>query len=99
MFTTGELEAVYDCDGINKTIFPTISNLKKALVGYTTLDGAIVVQDEPIEYCIPPKLLDKVNSHYNGKDLLEAIGGMLHQKYPDQEYRKQRCIDIYGKQV
>ncbi len=22
-----------------------------------------------------------------------------HQKYPDQEYRQQRCMDIYGKLV
>lgn len=36
---------------------------------------------------------------YDGKDLLETIGGMLHQKYPDHEYRKQRCMDIYGKLV
>ena len=79
--------------------FFTISDLKEALVGYTTSDGVIVIQDEPIEYQIPPELLDKVNSHYDGKDLLEAIGGMLHQKYPDEEYRKQRCIDIYGKLI
>lgn len=95
VFTKAELEAVYDCDGINKMIFPTISDLKEALVGYTTSDGVIVIQDEPIEYQIPPELLDKGNSHYDGKDLLEAIGGMLHQKYPDEEYRKQRCMNIY----
>ena len=48
---------------------------------------------------IPMELLDTVNSHYDGKDLLKAIGGMIHQKYPDQEYRKQRCMDIYGKLI
>ena len=36
---------------------------------------------------------------YDGKDLLEAIGGMLHQKCPDEEYRKHRCMDIYGKMM
>ena len=80
VFTKDELEAVYDCDGIDKTIFPTISDLEKALVGYTTSDGAIEIQDEPIVYQIPTELLDTVNSHYDGKDLLEAIGGMIHQK-------------------
>ena len=99
VFSKDELEAVYECDGINKGIFPTISDLKKALVGYATSDGAIVIQDEPMEYKIPSELLDRVNSHYDGKDLLETIGGMLHQKYPDHEYRKQRCMDIYGKLV
>lgn len=99
VFAKGELEAVYDCDGINKTIFPTISDLKEALVGFATSDGAIEIQDESIEYRIPPELLNRVNNHYDGKDLLEAIGGMLHQTYQDQEYRKQRCIDIYGKLI
>lgn len=99
VFAMNELQAVYDCDGIDKTIFPKIDDLKKALVGYKTDDGVIAIQDEPIAYSIPQDLLDRVNSHYDGKDLLEAIGGMLHQKGPDQEYRKQRCIEIYGKLI
>ena len=99
VFTKDELEAVYDCDGIDKTIFPTIGDLKKALVGYTTSDGTIEIQDEPIVYQIPTEVLDNVNSHYDGKDLLEVIGGMIHQKYPDREYRNQRCMDIYGKLI
>lgn len=99
VFAMDELQAVYDCDGVDKTIFPTIYDLKKALTGYTTSDGIVAIQDEPIVYDIPKELLDVVNSHYDGKDLLAAIGGMLHQKYPDQEYRKQRCIEIYGKLI
>lgn len=99
VFAMDELQAVYDCDGVDKTIFPTIDDLKKALTGYTTSDGIVAIQDEPIVYDIPKELLDVVNSHYDGKDLLAAIGGMLHQKYPDQEYRKQRCIEIYGKLI
>jgi len=96
VFAMDELKAVYECDGIDKTIFPTIDNLKKSLVGFSTNDGVIMIQDEPITYDIPQDLLDSVNSHYDGKNLLDAIGGMLHQKHPDQEYRKQRCIEIYG---
>ena len=94
VFAMDELQAVYDCDGVDKTIFPTIDDLKKALTGYATSDGIVAIQDEPIVYDIPKELLDVVNSHYDGKDLLAAIGGMLHQKDPDQEYRKQRCIEI-----
>ena len=99
VFALDELHAVYDGDGIDMSIFPTIDALKKALDGYTTINGAVKIQDEPIKYDIPQDLLDRVNSHYDGKDLMEAIGGMLHQKYPDQEYRKQRCIEIYGKLI
>lgn len=96
VFSMNEIQTVYECDGIDKTIFPTIDNLKESLVGFSTNDGVIMIQDEPIAYDIPQDLLDRVNSHYDGKNLLDAIGGMLHQKYPDQEYRKQRCIEIYG---
>lgn len=99
VFAMDELQAVYDCDGVDKTIFPTIDDLKKALTGYKTSDGIVAIQDEPIVYDIPKELLDVVNSHYDGKDLLAAIGGMLHHKNPDQEYRKQRCIEIYGKLI
>lgn len=99
VFAMDELQTAFDCDGIDKTIFPTIDHLKKALDGYVSTDGVIAIQDEPIAYVIPQDLLDRVNSHYDGKDLMEAIGGMLHQKYPDQEYRKQRCIEIYGKLI
>lgn len=99
VFSMDELQAVFACDGIDKTIFPTIDHLKKALDGYVTTDGVIAIQDDPITYDIPQDLLDRVNSHYDGKDLMETIGGMLHQKYPDQEYRKQRCIEIYGKLI
>lgn len=99
VFAMDEFQAVYENDGINKAIFPTVDDLKKAILGYKTSDGEIIIRDEPILYNIPQKLLDAVNSHYDGKDLLSAIGGVLHQKYPDQEYRKQRCLEIYGKLI
>lgn len=99
VFTMDELQSVYDCDGIDKTIFASIDDLKKALVGYATSDGVVTIQDEPIVYDIPKDMIDVVNRHYDGKDLMAAIGGILHQKNVDQEYRKQRCIEIYGKLI
>ena len=99
VFAMDELRTVFDCDGIDKTIFPIIDALRKSLDGYTIADGAIKVQDGSITYDIPQDLLDCVNSHYDGKDLMAAVGGMLHQKYPDREFRKQRCIEIYGRLI
>lgn len=98
-FSMEELQGVYDNDGIDKKIFPTINDLKKKLVGYITSDGVITIQDKPIIYDIPEATLKIVNSHYDGKDLLQAIGGILHQTYPDEEYRRQCCIKIYGKLI
>lgn len=99
VFSIDELQAVFDWDGIDGSIFSSIEDLRKALDGYANCDGVISIQDEQIKYDIPKDLLDRVNSHYDGKDLMAAIGGMIHQKYPDQEYRKQRCIEIYGKLI
>lgn len=99
VFSNDELVAVYEGDGIDKDIFLTFEDLKKTIAGFETSDGRIVIQDDPVVFEIPQDVLDKVNSHYDDKDLLEAIGGMLHQKYPDAEYRKQRCIEIYGKLI
>lgn len=96
-FSIEELQAVYEDDGIDREIFPTIENLRSAIHGYDTVDGAITIQEEPVKYDIPHHLLDLVNSRYDDKDLLEAVGGTIHQKSTDRKYREQRCREIYGK--
>ena len=42
---------------------------------------------------------DEINSYYDGVDLFQAIGGMLHQLPEHKRYRQQRCIEIYGKEI
>ena len=98
-FSDEDLQCAYELDGVEKKLFPTIEELKNSLDGYKASDGKICIQSDPVDYEIPQDVLDIVNSHYDGKDLLEAIGGMLHVKYPDREYRKQRCIEIYGREI
>ena len=99
VFSEDELLCAYDLDGIDKTLFPSFDDLKKNISGYKDSDGEIRIQSDSIDYEIPQNVLDVVNNYYDGKDLLEVVGGMLHVKYPDCEYRKQRCIEIYGKEV
>lgn len=99
VFSEFELQSAYDYDGVDKRLFPSIEELRKSITGYNAYDGKICIQSDPVDYKIPQEILDKVNSHYDGKDLLEAVGGMLHVKYPDCEYRKQRCIEIYGREI
>lgn len=44
-------------------------------------------------------VLQEINAEYNGRNLLDVVGNMIHQ-YPEQRrYREQRCIDIYGKLI
>lgn len=96
VFSMKELSSVFKYDGIDKELFPEIGYLKAALEGYRTSDGVVTIQDETISYEIPRDLLDAVNAHYDGKDLMEVIGGILHQKPMDREYRKKRYAEIYG---
>jgi len=43
--------------------------------------------------------LEKINEHYDGKNLRDMIGNMINL-YPEQRrYREQRCIEIYGEQI
>lgn len=97
VISNDELTAVYESDG--KDIFPSFDDLKKNVEGYETTDGKITIQSDPIVFDIPQDILRKYNSHYDEKDLLEAIGEIFHQKYPDAEYHKQRCIEICGKLI
>ena len=96
-FSLEDIQLAYEYDGIDKRIFPSIDELKNNLVGYKTSDGIITIQDTPIDFVIPQELLDKVNSHYDDKDLLAEVGGYIHYRPEDREYFKQRCIEIYGK--
>ncbi len=98
-FSKEDLQFAYEDDGVDKDIFPTIDDLKKSLGGYRTADGTITIQDDLVDFDIPRELLDIVNSHYDDKDLLQEVGGMIHQRPEDREYFKQRCIDIYGQMI
>lgn len=99
VFSMEEVEMSYENDGVDRAIFPSAEELRAALQGFQMPEGKVEIKDEAIVHRIPPELLEKVNGHYDGKDLLEQIGGMIHQKYPDEEYRKNRCIEIYGKPI
>lgn len=99
IFSNEHLEAAYYADGVDKNIFPTIDALRKAIDGFITENGPIEIRQDRVEDPIPQELLDKVNSHYDDKDLGAMIGGMFHQKPEDRKYREQRCIEIYGKLI
>ena len=99
VFSMEHLEAVFEVDGDDKNIFPSIDVLRKALQGFVTSDGSIEIRYDRVGEYIPKELLDRVNSHYDDKDLLAMIGGMIHQKPEDRKYREKRCMEIFGKLI
>lgn len=97
IFSESDLEAAYySCD---KDMFSSKDDLRSALIKFD-IDGCkICFTDNEVGYPISPELKEEINSHYDGVDLLKAIGGMFHQHPDDREYRKQRCIQIYGEEI
>lgn len=98
-FSEDDMSYAYDFGEIDKKIFPTIDDIKKGLCNYRINGKAINVQKDEIEYHIDSATLEKVNEHYDGKNLLDMIGNMINV-YPEQKrYREQRCIEIYGRKI
>lgn len=99
IFSENDLLYAYDYGVVDKKMFPTIDNLKKAITTFQVDGKCVSIQKDEIDYPISPSVLQKINAEYNGRNLLDIIGNMIHQ-YPEQRwYREQRCIDIYGKPI
>ena len=89
----------YDYGVVDKKMFPTIDDLRKAITAFQVDGECVSIQKDEINYPISPSVLQEINAEYNGRNLLDVVGNMIHQ-YPEQRrYREQRCIDIYGKLI
>lgn len=99
VFSIDDVECAFGIDGIDRNIFPTLGDLKSALQGFRTVDGVVVLQEEPVVRKISPIELAKVNALYDEIDLLKMVGGMIHRKPDSLLFRKQRCKEIYGKLI
>ena len=96
VFSEDDMSYAYDFGEIDKTIFPTVDDLKKGLCNYKINGDAINIQKDEVEYHIDSAILEKINEHYDGENLLDMIGNMINC-YPEQKrYREQRCLEIYG---
>ncbi|WP_270778363.1 FRG domain-containing protein [Holdemanella biformis] len=99
IFSEDDLLYAYDFGEVDKKMFPTIDNLRKAITTFQVDGKCVSIQKGEIEYPISPSVLQEINDEYNGRNLLDDIGNMIHQ-YPEQRwYREKRCIDIYGKLI
>lgn len=99
IFSEDDLLYAYDHGVVDKKMFPTIDNLKEVITTFQVDGICVSIQKGEIEYPITPSVLREINDEYDGRNLLDDIGNMIHQ-YPEQRrYREQRCIDIYGKLI
>lgn len=99
IFSEDDLLYAYDYGAVDKRMFPTIGNLRKAIIAFQVDGEYVSIQKDEIDYLINPSILQEINDEYNGRNLLDVIGNMIHL-YPEQRrYREQRCIDIYEKLI
>lgn len=63
-------------------MFPTIDNLRKAITAFQVDGKCVSIQKDEIDYPISPSVLQEINDEYNGRNLLDDIGNMIHQ-YPE----------------
>lgn len=99
IFSEDDLLYAYDFGEVDKKMFLTIDNLRKAITTFQVDGKCVSIQKDEIDYPISTSVLKEINAEYNNRNLLDVIGNMIHQ-YPEQRrYREQRCIDIYGKLI
>lgn len=98
-FSEDDILCVYDFEHIDKKKFLTVNDFADNLRSFNYNGHHIQIQNQEVEYPITQKLLDRINSHYDGKDLLAPTGGMIHYKPEEKRYRDQRCVEIYGRLI
>lgn len=99
LFSEDDLLWAYEIDECDKSIFPSLSVLRSALLE-TRIDGrSIRFRTSEVDFHFSDSQLCVINSEYDDKDLIAPIGGLLHQKPEAKKYRQQRCLEIYGKLI
>ncbi|MGM9601870.1 MAG: FRG domain-containing protein [Faecousia sp.] len=99
IFSEDDLKAAYEVWGVNRTLFPTLDDLRSALQSAHFKGGVVFITAEDVNYHIPRTLIDEINAEYNSIDLLQIIGDTARIKPEQKKRRDQRCIQIYGKLI
>jgi hypothetical protein len=98
-FSEDDVGYVYDGEDVDKTAFPTLEAFTAALRAFDFDGRRVEIQKEEVSYPVTQDLLERINAQYDGKDLLEPIGGVPRRTPQEKRYREQRCIQIYGKLI
>ena len=99
IFSEDDLLYAYDFGVVDKKMFPTIDNLRKAITTFQVDGKCVSIQKDEVDYPISPSVLQAINAEYNGRNLLDVIGNMINQYLEQRRCREQRYIDIYGKLI
>lgn len=99
IFSEEDIEYVYCHENVNKEYFPTLEDLKNALLGFKCDGKNIEIVKHEVTYSVSDQILSRINSRYNNMGLLSILSEHIIQKPDDKKYREQKCIEIYGKLI
>ena len=94
-----DMSYAYEFGAADKMRFPTIDDFRKALSSFKVDGTCVTIQKNEVEYHLKSSVMDSINSAYDGRNLLDVVGNMIHQRPEHRRYREQRCIEIYGKLI
>lgn len=99
VFSEDDMSYAYEFGAADKMQFPTIDDFRKALSSFKVDGTCVTIQKNEVEYHLKSSVMDSINSAYDGRNLLDVVGNMIHQRPEHRRYREQRCIEIYGKLI
>lgn len=99
LFSEVDMLYAYEFGAVDKCQFPTIDDFKKALSNFKIDETYVSIQKDEVQYNLESSVMDRINSAYDGRDLLDIVGNMIHQNPEQRRYRERRCVEIYGKLI
>ena len=95
IFSTDDLKYAF----YEQTKYTDFHSFKNEIENYDYNGYKIILQEDEVEYSISKEKIDEINAKYDDINLLEPTAGMFHIKSEEIAYRKNRCIQIYGKEI
>lgn len=98
VFSEEDVKAVYD--EIDKSVFSSFDLFREALLKTNVAGNTIQIVPNEVEYPMDKGLLERINDRYdNVEEILKPIGGKFYTLPECREWRRQRCIQIYGREI
>ncbi|MBQ2936623.1 MAG: FRG domain-containing protein [Lachnospiraceae bacterium] len=98
VFSEEDVKEVYE--EVDKSVFSSFDLFSEALLKTNVAGRPIQIVPNEVEYPMDKGLLERINDRYdNVEEILKPIGGKFYTLPECREWRRQRCIQIYGREI
>lgn len=98
-FSESDLVETYEYWGTDRTIFPTIDDLRRALPEADINGKTIQIISDEVDYEITQDILNEINEMYDEIDIGQMVNGKIYMKPEHRKYREERCREIFGRVI